>query len=86
MEGVEQSFGDITSRQFVGEITMQIQLSMEMQVQEGGMIVEGVIKLIQLRRTYRDYGDNLPIWSDCRKVSHNEAIWQIVPIISICPP
>ncbi|KAI5795853.1 hypothetical protein FPQ18DRAFT_303524 [Pyronema domesticum] len=59
MEGVEKSFVDVTSRQFADEITMQIQLSMEMQVQEGGMIAQAVIKLIQLRRTYRDYRDNL---------------------------
>lgn len=47
MEGVElevqgQSFRHITSRQFKGNITMQIQLSIEMQLQEGPIVQETV--------------------------------------------
>jgi hypothetical protein len=63
MEGVEQSFGDITSRQFVGDITMQIQLSMEMQVQKGGMIAEAV-------RVNSVTEDILRLWGQSARLLH----------------
>jgi hypothetical protein len=53
MEGVKlevqgQSFRDITSRQFTGNITIQIQLSIEMQLQEGPMVQKTVEDILRL--------------------------------------